>query len=90
LKGEPNPACPHCYGEGYHKTTIADTTKLDPRTRKLSFTADVFNVFNKQEVLSRQDLGETDPGVKDPVYNRPIGFQQARSVRLGVKYDFSL
>ena len=57
---------------------------------KLSFTADVFNVFNKQEVLSRQDLGETDPGVKDPVYNRPIGFQQARSVRLGVKYDFSL
>jgi len=41
-------------------------------------------------VLSRQDLGETDPGTKDPVYNRPISFQQARSVRLGVKYDFSL
>lgn len=35
LKGEPHPACPACYGQGYARTHIADTTKLDPRTRKL-------------------------------------------------------
>lgn len=57
---------------------------------QLSFTADVFNVFNKQDVLSRQDLGETAPGTKDPVYNRPISFQAPRYLRFGVKYDFSL
>jgi len=41
-------------------------------------------------VLSRQDLGETDVGVPDPVYNRPISFQVPRYVQLEARYDFSL
>lgn len=56
----------------------------------LAFTVDVFNVFNGQRVLSRQDYGETDVGVADPIYNRPISFQPPRYVRVGARYDFSL
>jgi hypothetical protein len=57
--------------------------------KSLAFTADVFNLFNSQRVLTRQDYGETDVGVADPVYNRPISFQAPRSIRLGARYDFS-
>lgn len=35
LKDDPHPACPSCYGQGYARTSVCDTTKLDPRTRKL-------------------------------------------------------
>lgn len=34
LKADPNPACPSCYGEGFAKVTIADTTKLSPAAMK--------------------------------------------------------
>ena len=57
---------------------------------QLAFTLDVFNVFNSQKVLSRVDGGETDVGVPDPAYNRPISFQTPRYFRLGARYDFSL
>jgi hypothetical protein len=58
--------------------------------KHLAFTVDVFNLFNSQRVLTRQDYGETDVGVADPIYNRPISFQAPRSIRLGARYDFSL
>jgi hypothetical protein len=57
---------------------------------QLAFTLDAFNVFNSQRVTSRVDGGETDVGVTDPAYNRPISFQQPRYFRLGARYDFSL
>jgi len=57
---------------------------------KLAFTAEVFNVLNSQRVLTRQDLGYTDPTTPDPVYNRPISYQVPRYIRLGARYDFSL
>jgi len=56
----------------------------------LTLEANVFNVLNSQRELSRQDLGETDVGVPDPVYNRPISFQAPRYVQLQARYDFSL
>ena len=56
----------------------------------LTLEANVFNVLNSQKVLSRQDLGETDVGVPDPVYNRPISFQVPRYVQFEARYDFSL
>ena len=56
----------------------------------LTLEANVFNVFNSQKVLGRQDLGETDVGVADPVYNRPISFQVPRYVQFQARYDFSL
>jgi phage terminase small subunit len=34
MQAEPNPACPHCYGEGFAKVTITDTTKLSPAAQK--------------------------------------------------------
>jgi phage terminase small subunit len=35
VKGEPDPACPHCFGEGVERVLAADTTKLSPKARKL-------------------------------------------------------
>lgn len=33
-QAEPNPACPMCYGEGFGRVMIADTTKLSPAALK--------------------------------------------------------
>jgi outer membrane receptor protein involved in Fe transport len=53
----------------------------------LAFTADIFNVFNSQRVMS---IVETHDGVTDRNYGRPLSYQTPRYVRLGVRYDFSL
>jgi hypothetical protein len=57
---------------------------------KLAFTADIFNVFTQQRTLSVFERGETSSGAADINYLRTLSFQSPRSVRLGVRYDFSL
>jgi hypothetical protein len=60
---------------------------------KLTFQADIFNVFNTQQTtewdeqrdLSRDRVGE---GALNLNYQRPTGFQTPRSVRLTARYVF--
>ena len=54
---------------------------------KLAFTADVFNVFTQQRKVS---IVETQTSVTDASYGRVLSYQTPRTVRLGVRYDFSL
>ncbi|MEI7035292.1 TonB-dependent receptor [Fulvimonas yonginensis] len=54
---------------------------------KLAFTVDVFNVLAQQRAMS---IVETQSDVTDPNHGRVISYQTPRSVRLGMRYDFSL
>jgi hypothetical protein len=54
---------------------------------KLAFTADVFNVFTQQRKVS---IVETQSSETDANYGRVLSYQTPRTVRLGVRYDFSL
>lgn len=53
---------------------------------KLTFMADVFNVFSQQRALS---IVETKADEDSPTYGRVISYQTPRYFRLGVRYDFS-
>jgi TonB-dependent receptor-like protein/carboxypeptidase family protein len=57
---------------------------------QLAFTADVFNIAGKQRVTSQSEYGNTDVGVADPDYERPLSYQTPRYLRLGARWDFSL
>jgi len=64
---------------------------------KLTFSADIFNLFGQQRATSFYEYGETSNtnatntgGEPDPDYGRVISYTAPRSVRLGVRYDFSL
>ena len=60
-----------------------------PRWQKgLTFTVDALNVFNERTVLSVSEEGETGIGTPDTGYERPIGVQNARSLRLTAQYEF--
>lgn len=56
----------------------------------LRLQMDVFNVLNSQKVTSVDETAEISPalGAPDPLYLVPISFQQPRSVRFLVQYDF--
>ena len=55
----------------------------------LQFKADVFNVLNEHAVTTVVEQGENAAGDPQPdVYLTPSGFQQPRSVRFMVQYDF--
>lgn len=63
LKGEPNPACPHCYGEGYRRETVGDTTKLSPKARKLYKGAKV-KADGSIEILMHDQVQARDMVIK--------------------------
>jgi hypothetical protein len=52
----------------------------------------VFNIFNKQRIVSVNETGESASGssVKDTTYLIPTGFQSPRYAQLMAEYDFSL
>jgi outer membrane receptor for ferrienterochelin and colicin len=55
----------------------------------LSFKVDVFNVLNKQRVVSVVEQAEDpDTGLPSDVYLLPTAYQPPRSVRFMVQYDF--
>jgi hypothetical protein len=55
----------------------------------LQFKMDVFNVFNSQDVTAVNETAETRAtGLPTTTYLLPDSFQQSRSVRLMVQYDF--
>jgi hypothetical protein len=62
----------------------------------LTFKVDVFNLINQQRTLSIQEIHSNTPGnassgfpVK-PDYTQVLSYSDPRTVRLSVKYDFSL
>ncbi len=57
--------------------------KLDGR---VSF--DMFNVFDTQQVLSVNELGETVSGTQNQFYGMANAYQTPRTVRLGIALDF--
>jgi len=56
---------------------------------KLTFKADVFNLFDADAEVSVSEDGENDAGVPVPnTYRTPTGFQAPRSLRLAIRYDY--
>ena len=54
----------------------------------MKVSLDVSNIFNNQEVQNYNDDAETAAAVKDPEYLKILGYQQPRSVRLAVLWDW--
>jgi phage terminase small subunit len=63
LKGEPNPTCPHCYGDGIRRETVGDTTRLSPRARKLYKGAKV-KADGSIEILMHDQIQARDMVIK--------------------------
>jgi phage terminase small subunit len=63
LKGEPSPACPHCYGDGIRRETVGDTTRLSPRARKLYKGAKV-KADGSIEILMHDQIQARDMVIK--------------------------
>jgi hypothetical protein len=49
---------------------------------QLRFTADVFNVFNSAYVTG------VDGNVQSSTFGKPQGYNDARQIRLGIRYTF--
>ena len=59
--------------------------------RSLTLRADVFNLFNSQNVISRSEIGDLDNGtdiIAAPNYGNATGYQTPRYVRLGLDLEF--
>jgi hypothetical protein len=57
---------------------------------RLTFSADVFNLFNWSNVLERQETAETDDRTPNPSYMLPLTYQSPRMIRFSARYLFSL
>ena len=56
--------------------------------RQLTLRADIFNIFNSQNVTSRNEFGEVGFNDPNPNYDRVTSYQAPRSVRLGLDITF--
>lgn len=50
--------------------------------------ADIFNLFNRQNVTEAYEYGEQEGGAPDPHYGDPVAYQPGRSVRIGFDIAF--
>jgi len=55
---------------------------------RLILVADIFNVFNSQDAIDYDQNTELRPQVDNPDFGRRILYQNPRSVRLGIRFDF--
>ncbi len=55
---------------------------------RLILVADIFNIFNPQDAIDYDQNTEIRFRVDNPDFGRRILYQNPRSVRLGVRYDF--
>ena len=74
----------------------AYTLKLSAQ-RRVTFLADVFNLFNQRRVLSYNQNTQLDNGPEDPDFGKPIStvfsgnppqFQSPFNMRVGVRFEF--
>ena len=58
--------------------------------QKLLLSMDIFNIFDNDTVLETQEVGDLD-GTTAPYefYGMPVYYQEPRSIRFGVRYDFN-
>lgn len=59
-----------------------------PGTQRISFRADVFNLFNASRPTTYDQDWEASVGIQNLNYGNVLTYQVARQVRLGVKYQF--
>jgi hypothetical protein len=55
---------------------------------KLSFSLNVFNLFNSQTIVNAYPYYQISPGTPDPLYGSAVVRQQPRYVRLSATYDY--
>lgn len=58
------------------------------KVKGLSFKVDVFNVFNTQDALTRQETYDSGDGAIQASYNRVRAYQTPRSAKFTVQYDY--
>jgi hypothetical protein len=56
--------------------------------QQLTLRADIFNVFNFQQVTERNEIGETSSGANSANYDRVTAYQTPRAIRLGFDLTF--
>src|SRR5690606_403581 len=89
-----------CFGEISPRGTASETDwqyNIDLSARyniemeggqQLTLRADIFNVFNFQQVTERNEFGETNSGAVNPNYDLVTGYQAPRAIRLGFDLTF--
>jgi hypothetical protein len=55
---------------------------------RLIFVVDVFNLLNSQDAIDYDQNTEIRPQIDNPDFGRRILYQNPRSVRLGIRFDF--
>ncbi|MET0290605.1 MAG: TonB-dependent receptor [Pseudoxanthomonas sp.] len=55
---------------------------------KLAFRFDVFNITNEQTASNIYPFSQLPDGSQNPLWNQPVAYQNPRSGRLTVSYDF--
>ena len=77
--------------------TTDDTYRLDlglkytedlGRRGTLTARLDVFNLFDRHTVTEVDEAAEEESGAPSPTFGLPTRFQQPRTVRAGLQYDF--
>jgi hypothetical protein len=66
----------------------ADYSFRLPGDRSITLLADVFNLFDTQNVLDYDNYTESTFGVLNEDFGRPILYQFPRSVRFGARFEF--
>jgi hypothetical protein len=55
---------------------------------RLVFVVDIFNLLNSQDAIDYDQNTEIRPQIDNPDFGRRILYQNPRSVRLGIRFDF--
>jgi hypothetical protein len=79
------------FGEGDSVKTLDLMLKYDMafgQKGNLTLKLDVFNVFNWDSVTQVDELGDEDSGGPNDTFLLPMAYQTARSMRLGLYFDF--
>ncbi len=73
----------------YQQVDLSSRYNLHIGTGQIvTLRADIFNVFNAQAVMQRNEVGEIGFGVANPNYGKPRAYQTPRYVRLGLDIAF--
>lgn len=80
------------YGRTPWTRTLDATVAYSPNfaDQKLTFRADVFNLFDADTVTEYNEVGDLTPNTTNlsPEFLNNVNFQTPRSVRFSVRYDF--